>query len=175
MINHCAGAFVSRTGRKEEPRSHASSGGDVLLTSAIPSTAFCLSTCKMPFFAVRDTCSSCQWPRVRGSSLLSKEGNWTCVSITGVAGNVHQSGSDEVCQPSAPRPVQQREEPHSSLLNTAGLAPFTGLLHGRSISLIILLIPYHKYEMGVGLAWFSRWGGKIWSELHEIFEEEKTT
>lgn len=47
----------------------------ILLTSAIASTTFCLSTCKIPFFAVRDTCRSCQRPRVRGSSLLLKEGN----------------------------------------------------------------------------------------------------
>lgn len=45
----------------------------VLLTSAIPSTTFCLSTCKIPFFAVRDTRRSCHWPRVRVSSLLSKK------------------------------------------------------------------------------------------------------
>lgn len=45
----------------------------VLLTSAIPSTAFCLSTCKIPFFAVRDTRRSCHWPRVRASSLLSRK------------------------------------------------------------------------------------------------------
>lgn len=44
-----------------------------VLTFAIPSTTFCLSTCKIPFFAVRDTRSSCHWPRVRGSSLLSKK------------------------------------------------------------------------------------------------------
>lgn len=43
-----------------------------LLTSAIPSTGFCWSTCNIPFFAVRDTFSSCHCFRLTGSSLLFK-------------------------------------------------------------------------------------------------------
>lgn len=49
---------------------HINENLDHMLTSAMPSTGFCLSTCRIPFFAVRDTRSSCHWPRLTGSSLL---------------------------------------------------------------------------------------------------------
>lgn len=131
-----------------------------VLTSAMPSTTFCLSTCKMPFFAVRETCSSCQWPRVRGSSLLLKEGNWArglaplvlwvmfinlaAVKLEWFIGHLTL--------------FSKKENNHPYLVNTAMLAPFIGLLHGRKIAFIMWLIPYKRHKMWVGWALFSRWG-----------------